>query len=125
METRTREAHVTDFNEAAENKTFLNGGQILQHAACFAEEVGELGAAIAEYLDEQNEETRGNLAKEWADAQVTLSNLAWFFEIDGAEAFRRVHTSNMSKLVDGKIIRREDGKVLKPESYQKPDMGGL
>lgn len=121
----TREEAVGRFNAAADNDTFRNGGSILQHATCFAEEVGELGQAISDYLDDQSDANRAQLAKEWADAQVTLSNLAWFFDLNGDEAFFRVHENNMSKLVDGKIVRREDGKVLKPEGYQKPDMGGL
>ena len=33
-----------------------------------------------------------------------------------------VHRSNMSKVVDGKVIRRDDGKILKPDSYVKPDI---
>jgi predicted HAD superfamily Cof-like phosphohydrolase len=28
----------------------------------------------------------------------------------------------MSKLVDGKVIRREDGKILKPEGWQPPQI---
>lgn len=39
-------------------------------------------------------------------------------------AFEEVARSNMSKvdLKSGKLIKREDGKVLKPESYSKPDL---
>lgn len=39
-------------------------------------------------------------------------------------AFKEVSRSNMSKidLVTGKVIKREDGKVLKPESYSHPDL---
>ena len=37
-------------------------------------------------------------------------------------AFNEVHRSNMAKLVDGKVIRREDGKVLKPEDWQAPQL---
>ena len=38
-----------------------------------------------------------------------------------AEAFRRVHESNMSKLGDdGEPIRREDGKILKGPNYKPP-----
>jgi predicted HAD superfamily Cof-like phosphohydrolase len=121
----TRELCVADFNTAAENKTYADGGDVLQYASCFAEEVGEFGASIQEYLEEPTDETRAAMVKEWADVQVVLSNLAWFFGIDGEEAFNRVHNNNMSKLVDGRIVRREDGKVLKPEGYQKPDMSGL
>ncbi|MBB4039120.1 putative HAD superfamily Cof-like phosphohydrolase [Microvirga flocculans] len=43
-----------------------------------------------------------------------------------AEAFRRVHASNMSKLGDdGKPVRREDGKVLKGPSYAPPVLTDL
>ena len=38
------------------------------------------------------------------------------------DAFNEVHRSNMAKLVDGKVIRREDGKVLKPEGWQPPQL---
>lgn len=33
-----------------------------------------------------------------------------------------IHRSNMTKLVDGKLHMREDGKVLKPSTYEKPDL---
>ena len=38
------------------------------------------------------------------------------------DAFSEVHRSNMAKLVDGKVIRREDGKVMKPEGWQPPQL---
>ena len=38
------------------------------------------------------------------------------------DAFNEVHRSNMAKLVDGKVIRREDGKVLKPKGWQAPQL---
>ena len=38
------------------------------------------------------------------------------------DAFNEVHRSNMAKLVDGKVIRREDGKVLKHEGWQPPQL---
>jgi predicted HAD superfamily Cof-like phosphohydrolase len=38
------------------------------------------------------------------------------------DAFSEVHRSNMAKLVNGKVIRREDGKVLKPEGWQPPQL---
>ncbi len=36
------------------------------------------------------------------------------------EAFDEVHRSNMAKLVDGKVLRRKDGKVMKPEGWAPP-----
>jgi predicted HAD superfamily Cof-like phosphohydrolase len=44
------------------------------------------------------------------------------FGIDPADVHREVHRSNMAKLVDGKVIRRGDGKVLKPEGWTPPDI---
>ncbi len=42
------------------------------------------------------------------------------------EAFVRVHKSNMSKLgLDGKPIKREDGKVMKGPNYTPPDLSDL
>lgn len=38
------------------------------------------------------------------------------------EAFVRVHKSNMSKLTGGKLVKREDGKILKPDTYEPPNM---
>lgn len=38
-------------------------------------------------------------------------------------SFDEVHRSNMAKLVDGKVLRREDGKVLKPEGWTPPNLG--
>lgn len=42
------------------------------------------------------------------------------------EAFVRVHKSNMSKLgLDGKPIKRADGKVMKGPNYAPPDLSDL
>ena len=34
--------------------------------------------------------------------------------------FEIVHTANMQKVVDGRVIRRADGKVMKPDSWCDP-----
>ena len=38
------------------------------------------------------------------------------------DAFDEVHRSNMAKLVDGKLLRREDGKVMKPQGWTAPQL---
>ncbi len=38
------------------------------------------------------------------------------------DSFDEVHRSNMAKLVDGKVLRRADGKVMKPEGWQPPNL---
>lgn len=122
---KSREQWVAEFLEAGDTKTAAEGGNLMQHTSCFAEELAEFSEAISDYIDNPNEETRAALCKEWADVQVTLSNFAWFFGFNGDEAFFRVAENNLSKIIDGKVVKREDGKILKPEGYQKPDMRGL
>lgn len=42
-----------------------------------------------------------------------------------SEGFERVHQSNLSKLVDGKPIKDEAGKVKKPPTYKPVDLSDL
>lgn len=58
---------------------------------------------------------------------ILVVTVGWLLSagVDAEEAWRRVNESNMSKLTDGKLVKREDGKVLKPEGYKPPDMSGL
>ena len=60
--------------------------------------------------------------KELADLVYVCYQLAAAVGWDLDEALDRVQASNMSKLVDGKPIRREDGKVLKGPNYQPPTL---
>jgi predicted HAD superfamily Cof-like phosphohydrolase len=41
------------------------------------------------------------------------------------EAFNRVHENNMTKVVDGKVIRNSAGKILKPEGFVPVDLTDL
>jgi predicted HAD superfamily Cof-like phosphohydrolase len=41
------------------------------------------------------------------------------------EVWNAVHESNMSKLTDGKLEKREDGKVLKGPNYKKANLHAL
>lgn len=37
-------------------------------------------------------------------------------------AFNEVHRSNMTKTIGGTVQRRDDGKILKPVTYEAPDL---
>jgi len=41
------------------------------------------------------------------------------------ECWDALHANNMSKCTNGKLLKREDGKVLKPEGYKKLDLAPL
>lgn len=67
-----------------------------------------------------------SVAKELADLVYVTYGAAIALGIDLDEAIRRVHVSNMTKRnPDGSITRRQDGKVLKPATYEPPSMEGV
>ena len=88
-------------------------------ATLIDEEYKEFVTAVrAEGLEEE--------LKELADLVYVCFQYAENNEWDLEEALDRVHKSNMSKLgLDGKPIRRADGKVLKGPNYQPPELRDL
>ncbi len=85
-------------------------------------------------IDEEYQEFRSAFHNEPYEAELQeLADLVYVcfqyaenMEWDLEEALDRVHKSNMSKLgLDGKPIRRADGKVLKGPNYQPPILNDL
>ena len=85
-----------------------------------------VGAFDAEFktLDTVEENQLAQL-KELADLVFVCYQFAAARGWNLDEAMNRVFESNMSKLVDGKPLRREDGKVLKGPNYQPPILEDL
>lgn len=91
-------------------------------ARIMQEEVKEwLGSALAnEDIDKR--------AKELADILYTVFGtiITEGLQDHMEHVFDEVHKSNMSKLgLDGKPVKREDGKVLKGPNYFEPDLSWL
>lgn len=65
-----------------------------------------------------------NVAKEGVDLIVVTLGLLHSLGIDSVMAFELVQRSNEAKVdpATGQVRRREDGKILKPEGWTKPDM---
>lgn len=134
MKLMNREEKVQEFRRAAGKGSYdwLNepGNVDLSVMASLEEEFNEFVEAEEIYRSACKHghgiaEARANLCKEWADLQYVVSQAAAYYEIPGDAAFNRVHNNNMTKVVDGKVIFRSDGKILKPEGYQPVDMSGL
>ena len=91
------------------------------------EEASEfLVAADEVYADPEKDRLRSELLKELSDLVFVCYQFAATYNLDLDEALRRVYESNMSKLDEqGKVIYREDGKVLKGEGYKEPNLNGL
>lgn len=85
----------------------------------------EFSELRAEYEIELDGGSKENQLKELADLVFVCYQYAaargWNLDV----AMRRVFESNMSKLVDGKPLRRSDGKVLKGPNYQPPILEDL
>jgi predicted HAD superfamily Cof-like phosphohydrolase len=77
---------------------------------------------VKEYEQGEYNNDLENIAKELADIIYIVCGTAVSYGIPLDKVFDAVHESNMAKLVDGKPIRREDGKILKPEGWTPPDI---
>ena len=88
--------------------------------------IKEETAELLEAFDMELEGTpTSDQLKELADLVFVCYQYAASRGWDLDTAMRRVFESNMSKLVDGKPLRRADGKVLKGPNYQPPILDDL
>ena len=78
-----------------------------------------------EYEAAESTDDLVEIADALADIIYIACGTAVSYGIPLDEVFAEVHRSNMSKLVDGKPIYREDGKVMKPEGWSAPDIKGV
>lgn len=85
------------------------------------EEIGELEIAVRVYKALPQMESAAELLKELVDSVYVLMQLANTLGLPFDAGWNEVHRSNMEK-VTPKVIRREDGKILKPPGWKKPDM---
>jgi predicted HAD superfamily Cof-like phosphohydrolase len=67
-----------------------------------------------------------HLAHELADVVYIAYGTALVHGIDLDAVIAEIHRSNMTKLgPDGQVTRRSDGKVLKGDHYEVPDVSGV
>jgi len=115
------QAEVAIFQEACGQKvsrtiTWENNEQAELYANLIREEVGEL-------LDAFDARDIEEVADGAADAIWVILGLCNTMGIPINPVWREVMLSNMSKIPeDGVILRREDGKVLKPASFFPPNI---
>ena len=78
-----------------------------------------------EYIDAENDHDLVEIADALADIIYIACGTAVSYGIPFDNLFAEVHRSNMAKLVDGKVIRREDGKIQKPADWTPPDVRSI
>jgi predicted HAD superfamily Cof-like phosphohydrolase len=84
-----------------------------------------LSEEMYEYTIAENENDLIEIADALADIIYIACGTAVSYGIPLDKVFEEVHRSNMAKLVDGKVLRREDGKIQKPASWTPPDIEGV
>lgn len=84
---------------------------------------------IQEELQELQEAIRDENIVEVADALSDLLYVVYgaghCFGLNLDETFAEVHRSNMTKFPNGQVLRREDGKIMKPASWEPPNIAKI
>lgn len=86
----------------------------------------ELLPALDKYMQYQSLENLAELADGIVDTVYVVLQLSNAIGLPFDALFNEVHRSNMAKIhPDGTVKRREDGKVLKPEGWQPPNLHAI
>ena len=98
----------------------LNPEQYALYRKLIAEEVGELNEAV-----ENND--RVEQLDALIDILVVTIGAIHSMGADAQGAWKEVLKTNLAKInpETGKVIKREDGKVLKPEGWRPPNLSGF
>ncbi len=99
---------------------------LLPHEACRAYWRDRLNLAYAACIDAENTNDLGLIAHTLGDIITVAFNMASTHGLPLVSVFNAIHDANMKKLgPDGKPIRRADGKVIKPEGWQRADIASV
>lgn len=115
---------ATDGNLAQETRERIIEEELAEFREAFShlmKEAGDLTYVLLGAVAEGNDVPEELLDRATMAIDMILPECAGLMN----EAFHRVHESNMSKLVDGKASKRDDGKILKGPNYQPPNLDDL
>lgn len=107
---------VKEFSDACNDGANPATPQLMDTAA--VEFIAEM---VNDELDELREATDvAEQADALVDAIYYICDTAVRHGMNLDRIFDIVHGANMQKVVDGRVIRRDDGKILKPEGWEDP-----
>lgn len=77
---------------------------------------------VEELIEAFTAEDIVEVADACGDIKWVVEGLEHTLGIPQQEVWDEITASNMSKTVEGKVIKREDGKILKPDTYFPPNI---
>lgn len=82
-----------------------------------------LSEEFREYMEAEKSTNPVDIADALGDMLVVIYGTAAAYGIDLDAVVREIHASNMTKVQpDGTVLRDENGKVQKPDSYRPPNL---
>jgi predicted HAD superfamily Cof-like phosphohydrolase len=105
-------------------------GQLVNTTPNFTQENIQQATLYMKLIREEFEELQeGFENKDIVETADACGDLIWVIlglanslGIPMRAVWQEVATSNMSKTVEGKVIKRDDGKILKPDTYFPPNI---
>ena len=98
----------------------MNIDQFAMYCTLIAEEAGELSQAL-------REQNKVEILDALIDILVVTTGAAHSMNVNVQDAWNEVMKTNFAKIDPdtGKVTKREDGKVLKPEGWKAPELERL
>lgn len=116
-------------NEQQDVEAFMDAsGQPVRYKPDLAPKEREFRARLIqeeldEYVEACDEEDIVAIADALGDLLYVVLGAASTHGLDLSPIFNEIHRSNMTKVVNGEVVRRpSDGKILKPASYEPPKL---
>ena len=78
-----------------------------------------------EYCEAESADEMTEIADALGDMMVIIAGTALEYGIPLDEVLAEIMRSNHDKFPGGKVTRRDDGKILKPEGWTPPDVEGV
>lgn len=95
---------------------------------CVNEPVTGLLPALNRYIGNPTRENALAIVDGGVDTVYVIFQLFYMLELPFEAAFAEIHANNLAKIQygeDGKLSKRADGKLMKPENHPKPDLFGV
>lgn len=75
-----------------------------------------------EYMEAEEADNIVEIADALGDMMYVIAGTALSYGINLEDVIQEICYSNDTKIVDGKVLKRDDGKILKPDTYIAPDL---